>query len=707
MAMPKKLSKKNKIKKKQLKSALHPETKMGIAAVICFTLALLTLFSYFKLAGAFGRYFLEFSRLFFGRAIFLIPLSFFLAGLAFLKSYKRPVYWPTAVGLIIFIFSILGIFHIFNNGDLASPRGGGYLGLLIGYPLNGFLGLWASLVVLLSLLLVSILATFNMPLRKKKEEVPEVSQKEGQEKISEPISFGAAVEQVKEAPLLFEGEKKPGFLERWKKRVERVQPKEKEEETEIKREAEDETRDSGDKILKSGKFIFRPSEKARGREDFKLPSLDFLERDKGQPTSGDIKANQNVIQRTLANFGIEVEMSEVNIGPTVTQYTLRPAQGVKLSKITALHNDLALALAAHPLRMETPIPGRALVGIEIPNRTAVLVRVRNLLENPAFKELPSRLSFALGRSVAGRPVFANLARMPHLLIAGATGAGKTIAINNLLINLLYQNSPKDLKFILIDPKRVELTPYNEIPHLLTPVIVQNEKAVNALRWAINEMEQRFEILHEKGARDIAGYNQRTENREQRTESGRQMPYIIIVIDELADLMASRGREVEGSVVRLAQMARAVGIHLVVSTQRPSVEVITGLIKANITSRIAFQVASQVDSRTILDMAGAEKLLGQGDMLYLAGYAAKPRRIQGTYISEKEVKKVTDYLGKMKAPEHNETIVESAASRAIHTGPAGSALPVSETDDELYEEAKKAISQAGRASASWPRDSWSA
>jgi DNA segregation ATPase FtsK/SpoIIIE, S-DNA-T family len=289
--------------------------------------------------------------------------------------------------------------------------------------------------------------------------------------------------------------------------------------------------------------------------------------------------------------------------------------------------------------------------------------------------------------VAGRPFYGDLARMPHLLIAGATGAGKTISINSLIVSLLYQNSPSTLKLILIDPKRVEFTPYDNIPHLLTPVIVQPDKAVNALRWAISEMERRFDILQERGTRDILAYNGRNHE---------TLPYIIVVIDELADLMASRGREVEAAVVRLAQMSRAVGIHLVVSTQRPSVEVITGLIKANITSRIAFQVASQIDSRTILDMAGADKLLGHGDMLYLAGDAGKPRRIQGTYVSDKEIKRVVNYLKKVQEPEYNQSIVSAGAGKEMtYVGSFAS----SETDDELYEEAKEVIIQAKKASAS--------
>jgi len=671
VAKLKKSSKNKKIKPK--KPALHPETKKGIAVVVCFTLALLSFLSYFKAAGAFGQYFADISRIFFGRGFFLIPIGFILTGLAFLKSFHRPAYRSTLIGMTLFILSILGVFHIFGGEEVLNKRGG-YFGFLIGWPLAKFLGFWASLVVLSALLLISILITFNMPLRRKKEEIEEIKKEEKKEE---------EIKEIREEIPLPE-EKKPGLWEKFKNKA---NPKKEESEREEPRAEEAVKKDE---YFEEGAAKLSKNQKAKapaGLADFKLPPLDLLEKDKGQPTSGDIKANQNIIRRTLHNFGIEVEMAEVNIGPTITQYTLRPAQGVKLARITALHNDLALALAAHPLRIEAPIPSRALVGIEIPNKTTVLVRLRNLLEHPTFRELPSRLSFALGRSVAGRPFYGDLARMPHLLIAGATGAGKTIGINGLIISLLYQNSPSTLRLILIDPKRVEFTPYNNIPHLLTPVIVHPDKAVNALRWAISEMERRFDVLQERGTRDILAYNGRNHE---------TLPYIVVVIDELADLMTSRGREVEAAVVRLAQMARAVGIHLVVSTQRPSVEVITGLIKANITSRIAFQVASQIDSRTILDMAGADKLLGHGDMLYLAGDAGKPRRIQGTYVSDKEIKKVADYLKKVQEPEYNQSILSASAGSEMSYGGSFASL---ETDDELYEEAKGVIIQAGKASAS--------
>ena len=437
----------------------------------------------------------------------------------------------------------------------------------------------------------------------------------------------------------------------------------------------------------------RARKAAAASSEFRSPPLDLLEDDKGKPSSGDIKANANIIKRTLQNFDISVEMGEVNVGPSITQYTLRPAEGVKLSKITGLQNDLALALAAHPIRIEAPIPGKSLIGIEIPNKTIALVGLRSVLSQEDYQSSKTSLLLGLGRDVSGRVSFADLGKMPHLMIAGATGSGKSVAIHAIMMSLLYRNSPERLRFLLIDPKRVELTAYSGIPHILTPVITDAKKTILALKWAVGEMERRYELLAKAKVRDIGSYQGTNESGEN------PMPFIVIVIDELADIMSVYPRELEASVVRLAQMSRAVGIHLIVSTQRPSVEVITGLIKANITSRIGFQVASQIDSRTILDMAGAERLLGNGDMLYMSGDTSKPRRIQGAFVSESEVRKVTQYL---------ESEYSEAGFEPLSLEPEGggggtifdSLSGDGEAGDELYKEAENLIVQAGKASASY-------
>jgi S-DNA-T family DNA segregation ATPase FtsK/SpoIIIE len=416
--------------------------------------------------------------------------------------------------------------------------------------------------------------------------------------------------------------------------------------------------------------------------------LELLSRRDQKPTSGDIQHNQFVIQRTLETFGIPVEMGEVAVGPTVTQFTLKPSEGVKLAKITALHNDLALALAAHPIRIEAPIPGKSLVGIEVPNQSVATVGLREVFESREWRDHRERLAFGLGRDVSGKPWLADIGRMPHMLVAGATGSGKSVCLNTIVMSLLYTNGPDDLKFIMVDPKRVELQVYNGIPHLVTPVITDVDKTVNALKWALREMDRRFDVLSKFGARDIASYNARSEEK---------LPYLVVMIDELADLMVTAMQEVEGPIVRLAQMSRAVGIHLVLATQRPSVDVLTGLIKANIPARIAFAVASSTDSRTIIDQVGAEKLLGRGDMLFQTAEMSVPKRLQGAFVADDEIGRVVEFLkSKYEPAEYDASVVERAtgAGTAFSNG-----MAADEDSDPLIPEAKEEILRAGKASAS--------
>ena len=411
----------------------------------------------------------------------------------------------------------------------------------------------------------------------------------------------------------------------------------------------------------------------------------------------------NIIKRTLQNFGIQVEMDEASIGPTVTRYSMKPAEGVRLSKIVALLSNLELALAASPLRIEAPIPGKSLVGIEVPNISRTTLGLAPLLSDTAFVQSDKPLLVSLGRSITGMPHFADLARMPHILVAGETGAGKSVTIHNFIVSMLYRCGPERLRFIMIDPKRVELTLYNSIPHLLTPVITDAKKAILAIKWLAKEMERRYNILETEAVRDISSYHQNVvaPALEKGAEKGGQapeaMPYIVVIIDELADMMSAYPRELESGVVRLAQMSRAVGIHLILSTQRPSVKVITGLIKANIPARVALQVASQIDSRTILDTGGAEKLLGAGDTLFLSGEMSKPRRIQAPFTSEAEVKRVVAHIvaGSDQIP--SEIIFSESKS---DTDAIFSSAMDDEGDDALYQEAKQAVVEAGKASTSY-------
>lgn len=649
--------------------SLPSPIQRSIWAVALFTISLIFIFSLFDNAGRAGILLKNFTFFVFGQAAPFVPLIFFMGGVVLFSlkgESSKPVFFAILLAFLG-LSGMLGIFAYGANNEIMREIGG-WLGFLVAKPLFSAFGLWVSEIIFVALFLVSLIIFWQLIPHGQGEE-GDFSQK-AQEKIKKIFAPHFEVKEIESEP--------------------RIQNT-----TVI---------DSGEGSLKD-KQKSSKEEKGKLSEQFggieyQLPPIDLLENEKGSPNAGDIKVYSAIIKKTLQNFGISVEMSEVNIGPAVTQYAFKPAEGVKLSKITALRNDLSLAVAAHPIRIEAPIPGRALVGIEIPNKTRAVVRLRSLLENTQFSSIPASLPLALGKDVAGSPIFTDLARMPHLLVAGATGSGKTIGLNNIILSLIFRNSPEILRFVLVDPKRVEFPVYNDLPHLLTPVIFDTQRTLNVLKWLIKEMERRFLVLSNAKARDIKGYHALlSQHNNQKDDSDwESMPYIVTVIDELADLMAARGRELEAMIVRLAQMARAVGIHLVLATQRPSVEVITGLIKANITSRIAFQVASQVDSRTILDASGAEQLLGQGDMLFSSAELSKPRRVQGAYVSEREVKKVVSWIRGQVADLPREEISEDDLTQSAMQGlelPSG----MSDEDDSLYEEAKRVVVESGKASAS--------
>jgi DNA segregation ATPase FtsK/SpoIIIE, S-DNA-T family len=425
--------------------------------------------------------------------------------------------------------------------------------------------------------------------------------------------------------------------------------------------------------------------------DWKLPPIALLDTVtvRRERMADEIKRNVKIIETTLATFGVECKVIGVNTGPAVTQYEIQPGAGVQVKRITALQNDLSLALAAAPLRIEAPIPGKSAVGIEVPNKAASLVTIREVLETAAFREGTRALALALGNDVSGASIISDLTRMPHLLIAGATGQGKSVCINALITSLLFQVTPEHMRLLLIDPKRVELTGYNGLPHLALPVLVESHQAAAALRWAVAEMDRRYKMFSAEGVRNIAAYNDKATQR-----LARQLPYVVIVIDELADLMMVAAGEIEELICRIAQLARAVGIHLIIATQRPSTDIITGLIKANIPSRIAFAVGSQVDSRVILDTGGAEKLLGRGDMLYQPVDAGKPTRIQGAFVSDPEVEAVVNFWKSQGGPRYMEEILEEGAGSEWESG------HVSERKlDPLFPRSARAVAAEGSASVS--------
>ena len=683
-------------KPKKETSWLHLESgvKRSVVGVLLLAVAMVTTLAFFGLSGSFSEAITSGADYLFGSGSFFVPLTMFLMSFFILTSDKKKILGSTIIGGSALILSFLGMMEIFSQNSA-----GGKVGYYFSWPFMQMFGFWGSLIFFVAFFFSAMLIVFRLPLK---------------DQIKEKVTFKADEngEMISEKKLVLE----KGLVTK----IATLTGKAKLPQVAKKAEA---PKPAGDTVTINSPQSATASNAAKTEEaskkkqdmasgfsvlplsvNYKFPPLDLLEDEGSMPVTGDIKGNAIIIQKTLENFNIPVEMSEVNIGPAVTQFTLKPAMGVKLASILALQKDLSLALGGESLRIEAPIPGKSLVGIEIPNQKSMVVRLKALLQGFDSSEHKNFLNIGLGKDVSGRSTWSALTKMPHLLIAGATGSGKSVAINSLIVNLLYQHSPEILRFIMIDPKRVELTLYNGIPHLLTPVIVEPKKAVSALKWATSEMERRYTVLSEKKVRDIGSYNSQVDAK----KGDDLMPYLVIIIDELADLMSTYGREIEATVVRLAQMARAVGIHLVLATQRPSVEVITGLIKANITTRIAFAVASQIDSRTIIDSAGAEKLLGMGDMLFVTSDSPKPKRIQGTFVSEREVKKVVGFI-KSNLPEDapdanpDEALgLEKAVSdhKPILAGVDFSNMDSNgEDEDELLPQAKEAIMQAGKASAS--------
>lgn len=675
-----------------LRSQIHPETERSILAVLFIAFSAVLILASAHNAGPAGEYIFNGLTKFFGLGYYLFPTIFLIMAGVFLSGgeQKDKTFGMTFFGALLFVCSGLGLIDILYSGK------GGLIGEWMGAIENPF-GYTAGIILTVTFLVISLLLTLNLPLkfRMENEEEEETEEKAPQIVIKNPLA--GQTEAFPSAPKISEPDPAPGSTSSPQEKLEQEKKKKvDDEEIELK--------------VQNPKAFFTPKNKLSGEiKNYVAPPLSLLKSTVEKPTSGDLRANANIIKRTLDSFGIPVEMGEISIGPKVTRYTLKPAEGIKLARITALNQDLSLALAAHPIRIEAPIPGKSLVGIEVPNKSAAIVRLGSLMTYPEFTGA-GPLGFILGRDVSGDPIVADIGKMPHLLIAGATGSGKSVAIQALLVSLLYKNSPESLRLLMVDPKRVELTMYNGIPHLISPVITEGKKALGVFKWAIQEMEQRYEKLQLAGCRDIKSYNKSHSTGSGQAKPEDSMPYILIIVDELADLMTAYGRDIESSIVRLAQMARATGIHLVLATQRPSVEIITGLIKANITSRMALQVASQVDSRTILDTAGAEKLLGGGDMLFMSAELSKPRRIQGAYISEEEIHAVADFIrdnNDMPAPAIAEEEKDKNPTMADKFEYKGGNRDINfddyaggdEDSDELYDAAVEVVREAQKASAS--------
>ena len=672
---------------------LSDKAKNSIVFIILLLLGLVILLGLFNLSGNFGQFLAKWLSFVFGQGKWLFPIVLIYWAFLLIRKEKHPLQLNSYLGLFFFFISYQAFFHFFIDQSkwLATAKagaGGGYIGYYLSKFFLYILGFWGTTVFLSALLLIALILIFNTSLSNI------IGRDSWLIRIFKPFALFFKTLFSREGDMEDENTEdendermkliesaREEVLSAWQQRDVLAS----ENETEEAEENEDEeviVKKKTTKNLVQEKITW-PKKSIK----IDLP-IELLNNKFSKAIGGDIDLSAQKIQNTLYKFGIEVEMGETKVGPTVTQYTFRPAEGVKLSRITTLSNDLSLALAAHPIRIEAPIPGKSLVGVEVPNRAKAIVGLREILEDEAFKNRKNNLHIALGKDVAGMAWFYDLTRMPHLLVAGATNSGKSVCLNAIIVSLLYQNNPDDLRFIMVDPKRVELPTYNGIPHLLTPVITEVSKTINSLKWCLNEMDRRYDLLNKSGKKNIQSYNQTA------TE---KLPYIVYIIDELADFMMTSGKEMEAAIIRLAQMSRAIGIHLILATQRPSVDVITGLIKANIPTRIAFSVASLVDSKTILDSSGAEKLLGQGDMLFATAELAKPKRIQGAYLSDNEINDVVNYIkDRSGAAEYLEGITD----RQKVSGVAGVGLDGNHGDeDELFEEARNIIIKAGKASTS--------
>ncbi len=657
--------------------SLSSKAKRSIVIVLIFALSVLSILGLFNMSGQFGQFLSYWLSLVFGFGKWLVPFLLFFWAILLIKKKSIRLGFSDYLGIFLLFISYQTLFHFFfpleNHLMMVKEGvGGGYIGFYLSQFFLYLFGFWGGLLILICLFLISLVLVFNTSLNAiigSESLLAKILSS-----LSKLFSFQKKDSNSKEEDLVEEEtisvleEAREEILNAWQ-------------EKEIK--SEDEIKDEIKVKEKVQEKIVWPKKKIR----IDLP-IELLNNKVGKAISGDTKLDGEKIRKTLENFGIDVEMVESKVGPTVTQYAFRPAEGIKLSRITTLNNDLSLALAAHPLRIEAPIPGKSLVGVEVPNKSKAIVGLRDILEDEVFKKRKHNMMIALGKDVAGQSWIYDLTKMPHLLVAGATNSGKSVCLNTIIISLLYQNNPDNLRFIMVDPKRVELPAYNGIPHLLTPVITDVAKTINALKWCLNEMDRRYDLLNQASRKNIQSYNLGVQEK---------LPFIVFIVDELADFMMTAGKEMEAAVIRLAQMSRAVGIHLILATQRPSVDVITGLIKANIPARIAFSVTSLVDSKTILDMSGAEKLLGQGDMLLTSSELSKPKRIQGAFVSDDEINDIINYI-KEKGGEAE--YLEGVTDRQKVGGVAGVGLDGTHGDeDELFSEAKEIIIKANKASTS--------
>ena len=664
------------------------DIRWEIKGLLFISFGVLGIFSiYTNAVGVIGKFISKNLKGFSGQAAVLIPLIIILLGVNCLFYKKKPKISLRVIGLVIIFAVIVFLFHINTHANLremnfldrlrksaelgVNGQGGGILGESGLSLLISIFGTTGSTIMMITFFIIgSILATGKsittilerIKLSTKRKKIT-INPQIGSKKIKVVNNIPQDSSSIDEVD------------DNSETATRNTSSTQKEEVQKIKSVKNEE--DSRDSII--------ITDYIEDDKEYNLPPLSLLRKNSGKQRGfceKELLDNAQTLENTLKSFGLEAKVIQVNCGPTITRFEIQPSPGIKVSRIMSLADDIALSLAASDVRIEAPIPGKAAVGIEVPNKKKSLVLMRDVLESTDFVKSPSKLSIALGMDIDGNPKVADLTEMPHLLIAGATGSGKSVCIKTIISSILFKAHPNEVKLMMIDPKVVELAIFDGIPHLLTPVVTDAKKAAAALSWMVGEMERRYQLFAEEGVRDIARYNE--------LYNDKPMPKIVVIIDELADLMMVAPRDVEDCICRLAQMARAAGIHLVVATQRPSVDVITGLIKANIPSRISFAVSSQVDSRTILDISGAEKLLGKGDMLFYPVGAPKPVRIQGAYITEEEVEKLINYCKKQKEPAYEKNLSDFNEVGVDKSH---------EETDELFEEAVKVVLDSGQASIS--------
>ena len=706
-------------KKRRYKKSKKTASKLDLAIVVIIMLSLLLGVLIYTKSGVIGAKLNEILGGMFGIMQYILPIGGFAIGIK-LATDERDTLTSKLIQYVIFIVSLSVLFSVFqiSSGELQSgkelsevvkdayylgsqSKGGGAIGAVAAVPLAKLLGDVGAVILCIGIAVVFLVFTFGISMtdlinrfverfeekkeerleereERKKENIKETAQerrkREREERMEERARIKAEkIAKAKEEKEQMENQIKINFGGRILD--EQENPKKLKKYDHSKDDLEPLTRDSKKQmepdVIENNLFKQEEEKKEEKKrevlqlehamvvedEHYEYPPVELLSKAKAKPLKGGAKLLTDTatkLQKTLYSFGVSAKVENVSVGPAITRYELKPAEGVRVSKIANLADDIALNLAAETIRIEAPIPGKQAVGIEVPNKEKETVHLREVLESEEFQNNKSKLTIALGKDVAGNPQLADIAKMPHVLIAGSTGSGKSVCINTIITSIIYNAKPSEVKLVMVDPKVVELSVYNGIPHLLIPVVTDPKKAAGALAWAVQEMDDRYNKFATKGVRDLKGYNKLIE----KEEGVGKLPQIVIIVDELADLMMVAAKDVEEAICRLAQKARAAGMHLVIATQRPSVDVITGLIKANIPSRIAFAVSSQVDSRTILDTVGAEKLLGKGDMLFFPSGAPKPSRVQGAFVSDEEVEKIVDFVKSNGTATYSEDILES-------------------------------------------------